>query len=50
MTKKSWETPKLTTHGSIEDLTQVDITQFQQLGQFVSPNQEFDLWATMQGT
>ena len=47
MLKKSWESPKLTTHGSIEELTQVNFEDAVKVGQFLTPDQGFGLLASI---
>ncbi|MGB7417117.1 MAG: hypothetical protein WA902_23180 [Thermosynechococcaceae cyanobacterium] len=46
MDKKSWEAPKLTTHGSIEELTQISFEDAVKVGQFFAPDQGFGLLAS----
>ncbi|NJN37670.1 MAG: hypothetical protein HC790_01415 [Acaryochloridaceae cyanobacterium CSU_3_4] len=47
--KKSWTSPTLTTHGAIEELTQANLDQLQQMGSFTLPDQAFDLLASLGG-
>ncbi len=47
MNKKSWEAPKLKTHGSIEELTQVNFEDAVKVGQFFAPDQGFGLLASI---
>ena len=41
--KKTWTTPKLTTHGSVEQLTQVSVQDVVKIGKFLLPRKGINL-------
>ncbi|NJK41563.1 MAG: hypothetical protein HC934_09790 [Acaryochloridaceae cyanobacterium SU_2_1] len=47
--KKAWTSPQLKIHGSIEELTQVSLTDLQKMGPFTLPDQALDLLASLGG-
>ena len=45
--KKTWTTPKLTTHGSVEQLTQVSVKDVAKVGKFLLPGKGWGIFATL---
>ena len=47
--KKTWVTPKLATHGSVEELTQASFEDMVKMGQFMIADQASGLLASLEG-
>ena len=47
--KKTWITPKLITHGSVEELTQANFEEMVKIGQFMVADQASGLLASLEG-
>lgn len=47
--KKTWTTPRLITHGSVEALTQTNFEEMVKMGQFMIADKASDLLASLEG-
>jgi hypothetical protein len=48
-TKKAWNSPQLVQYGTVEQLTELQYTDLQQLNQFVLKDAAFGLFASFAG-
>jgi hypothetical protein len=48
-TKKAWNSPQLVKYGTVEQLTELQYTDLQQLNQFVLKDAAFGLFASFEG-